>query len=79
MESADGNMDLVRKALATGLLLNAARLTGTSVISDRDAGNHEYELLRGSGECRSPALAVLQVNMLFHIRSRTTWTCTVGM
>jgi hypothetical protein len=50
IESADGDMDLVRKALATGMLLNAARLTGTSVTGDRDAGTQEYELLRGSGK-----------------------------
>lgn len=50
MESADGDMDLVRKALATGLLLNSARLAGTSVAGDRDAGTHDYELLRGSGK-----------------------------
>lgn len=50
IESCDGDVGLVRKALAAGLLLNAVRLTGTSVGSDRDAGTHEYELLRSSGE-----------------------------
>ena len=55
IESADGDMDLVRKALATGLLLNAARLTGTAVTGEREAGTHEYELLRGAGKLLDPA------------------------
>ncbi len=55
IESADGDMDLVRQALATGLLLNAARLTGTAVTGEREAGTHEYELLRGAGKFHDPA------------------------
>lgn len=53
LDSCGNDTDLVLRAMAAGLLMNAVRFVGTSVAGERDGGIHRYRLLRPatSGVC----------------------------
>ena len=51
VESAEGNVEQVQRALAQGLFANAVRFVGTAYdIKDlRSLGQHTYHLIRNTG------------------------------